>query len=479
MSRLNKTDLELLQTGQNIDLTSIDYAYLGGEFATNPNDYVEVLIYDKNENFLESAVVDSSDYIIEGAEKIRLKTGTILRKMGYEKGRYIVKYNFLRKVAGSYENILVDANNERYIGEFDPNNEADIARIGDDLFIKEYKYYIHEISPSKLEVRLAVDTIKEKDNNQRYLRDFYNMQRTFKRVASLGNDNLGLKFVNPLKNDGNLENSLELEFVNSGNTFPQEMKGGTINLNKAFVTKIIYPEPPAQQGSGTDPLEEINSETLVARFAITNLDQAKIERSGDPSLWKLWNIFKGSKMDTSIDALSSLPIGTNLPGFNTIGGYKTEGGSELQNIYELLGSLETFLFDKGSGSPQTVEISSISSRPDGSTATYVWTVFGYDQDDKWIKKFNTSGGERRWWRDVATVKSGDNDGDFTIRGGGIDGSPISTKTWTDSNVTNNAGSKIAIELHSNDLRIGVHLTITNDVGQSDEIAIPAFLVTQR
>ena len=184
-------------------------------------------------------------------------------------------------------------------------------------------------------------------------------------------------------------------------------------------------------------------------------------------------------MDTSIDALSSLPIGTNLPGFNTIGGYKTEGGSELQNIYELLGSLETFLFDKGSGSPQTVEISSISSRPDGSTATYVWTVFGYDQDDKWIKKFNTSGGERRWWRDVATVKSGDNDGDFTIRGGGIDGSPISTKTWTDSNVTNNAGSKIAIELHSNDLRIGVHLTITNDVGQSDEIAIPAFLVTQR
>jgi len=458
MSRLNKTDLELLQTGQNIDLTSIDYAYLGGEFATNPNDYVEVLIYDKNENFLESAVVDSSDYIIEGAEKIRLKTGTILRKMGYEKGRYIVKYNFLRKVAGSYENILVDANNERYIGEFDPNNEADIARIGDDLFIKEYKYYIHEISPSKLEVRLAVDTIKEKDNNQRYLRDFYNMQRTFKRVASLGNDNLGLKFVNPLKNDGNLENSLELEFVNSGNTFPQEMKGGTINLNKAFVTKIITPEPPAVQGSGTDPFEEIDSDTLVARFAVTNLDQAKVERSGDASLWDLWNTFKGTKMDTSIDALSNISV-------------STEDGEQVRNIYSLPPNLGTFEFDEGSGSPQTVEISSISSRPDGSTATYVWTVFGYDQDSRWQGRIH--------WRDAAVVKSGDNEGDFTIRGGGLDGTPVSTKTWTDHNVTNNAGSKIAIEMHSNDLRLGVHLAITNDVGQSDEIVIPAFLTTQR
>ena len=34
--------------------------------------------------------------------------------MGYDRGRYVVKYNFLRKVAGSYENILVDENNTRY-----------------------------------------------------------------------------------------------------------------------------------------------------------------------------------------------------------------------------------------------------------------------------------------------------------------------------------------------------------------------------
>ena len=467
MSRLNKQDLELLQTGKDVDLSDPEgrWAYLGGEFTENPNDYVEVLIYDNKENFLESAVVDSQDYIIDEGEGIKLKTGTILRKMGYEKGRYIVKYNFLRKVAGSYENILVGPDNHRYKGVFDPNNEAHRARIGVDLFIKEYKYFIHEISPSKHEVRLAVDTIKEPDHNHRYLRDFYNMQKTTKRVASLGNEDLGIKFVKPT--NGQEEDSLELEFNTSGNTFTQQMLGGTINLNKAFVTKIITPEPPSVQGSGTDPFEELDSDTLVARFAITNLDQAKIERSGDPSLWDLWNIFKGTKMDTSIDALSNISV-------------STKDGEQIQNIYSLPTNLGTYQFDKASGGSQTVEISSISSRPAGSTHTYVWTVFGYDQDNRWQgSTWAYPSGRRIYWLDKAIVKSGDNEGDFTIISGGVDGAAESSKTWTDHDVTEGVGSKIGIQMHSNDLRLGVHLSITNDVGQTDEIVIPAFLTTKR
>jgi len=34
-------------------------------------------------------------------------------------------------------------------------------------------------------------------------------------------------------------------------------------------------------------------------------------------------------------------------------------------------------------------------------------------------------------------------------------------------------------MHSNDLHLGVHLLITNDLGQTDEIVIPAFLNTQQ
>ena len=454
MSRLNKTDLELLQTGQSVDLSAEENAYLGGEFTENPNDYVEVLIYDAKENFLESAVVDSQDYIVDGG--IKLKTGTILRKLGYEKGRYIVKYNFLRKVAGSYENILVGANNQRYTGEFDPNNKTDIDRIGNDLFIKEYKYFIHEISPSKHEVRLAVDTIKEPEHNHRYLRDFYNMQKTTKRVASLGDEELSLKFIKPEKDE--IGKSFELQFVNSSNTFTQQMLGGTINLNQAFVTKIIPPDTPKEQGPGSNPLSEMQSETLTARFGITNLDAAQItDDPGDPSLWELWNIFKGKKLDDTVkDIKLSL---------------ETEDGDTVENVWNMEKSYE---FDRGSGNHQTVEISSISSRPLTSSTTYVWTVFGWDQDRKWQGSLRGY----KYWTDKAVVKSGDNDGDFKLISGGVGGIAEATSTWTDKNVKEE-GSKIAIEMHSNDLHLGVHLLITNDLGQTDEIVIPAFLTTKR
>ena len=454
MSRLNKTDLELLQTGQSVDLSAEENAYLGGEFTENPNDYVEVLIYDTKENFLESAVVDSQDYIVDGG--IKLKTGTILRKLGYEKGRYIVKYNFLRKVAGSYENILVGANNQRYTGEFDPNNKTDIDRIGNDLFIKEYKYFIHEISPSKLEVRLAVDTIKEPEHNHRYLRDFYNMQKTTKRVASLGDEELSLKFIKPEKDE--IGKSFELQFVNSSNTFTQQMLGGTINLNQAFVTKIIPPDTPKEQGPGSNPLSEMQSETLTARFGITNLDAAQItDDPGDPSLWELWNIFKGKKLDATVKDIKL--------------SFDTEGGDAVENVLNMEKSYE---FDKGTDGPQVVEISSISSRPLTSSTTYVWTVFGWDQDRKWQGslrgyKYSTA---------KAVVQSGDNDGDFKLISGGVGGIAEATSTWTDKNVKEE-GSKIAIEMHSNDLHLGVHLLITNDLGQTDEIVIPAFLTTKR
>ena len=110
-SKLNIKDLEVLQTNKTISAIDPEYTYVGGEFTTNPNDYVEVLIYDTNETFLESSVVDDTDYKIDSSGNLSLNTGTILRKMGYDRGRYVVKYNFLRKLAGSPETVLVDSTN--------------------------------------------------------------------------------------------------------------------------------------------------------------------------------------------------------------------------------------------------------------------------------------------------------------------------------------------------------------------------------
>ena len=59
---LNKKDRELLISNETIDYEAPEYSYLGGSFGTNSKDYVEVLIYDTNYNFLESGIVDESDY---------------------------------------------------------------------------------------------------------------------------------------------------------------------------------------------------------------------------------------------------------------------------------------------------------------------------------------------------------------------------------------------------------------------------------
>ena len=78
MARLNSKDLELTLTGKTVDLSDTKNAYLGGEFLTNSRDYIEVLIYDTNNNFLESAIVNEEDYLYDQSNGIKLKTGTIL-----------------------------------------------------------------------------------------------------------------------------------------------------------------------------------------------------------------------------------------------------------------------------------------------------------------------------------------------------------------------------------------------------------------
>jgi len=470
MSRLNKKDLELLHTGQSIDLSEPKYAYLGGNFTQNPNDYVEVLVCDTNDNFLESAVVDSTDYTFDLAVGIKLKTGTILRKLGYDRGRYIVKYNFLRKIAGSYENILVDENNTRYTGEFDPNNNTDIARIGKDLFIKEYKYFTHEISPSRQEIRLVSDSIKEPENNQKYLRDFYNMQRITKKIKSDNSDDGAVKFVTDPTVTKHAE-SYEIELVNTDNFFTPEMVGGRLIINKAFVLDIITDNPNTSGwGAGAIALEEVQSTALVARFAVTNVDQADVRTVGDKTLSVLYDKLKGLTLD-SVPPRS----GAGAAWWSAViqnFGYNDEDIEDLRNME--VGAVGGWLFAGGGGSK--IEISSISQRNLESPATYTWQIFGWDFDGRPDGKRDKTKNKKNNYRPIR-IKTANNDGDISLFGGGLEGVEQDGLTWTAENVGKD-GSKIAIELHSNNVHVGVRLHITNDVGQEDEIVIPVFLETQ-
>jgi hypothetical protein len=229
MARLNQKDSGILKTGKDIDFLSPEYAYFNGEFGNDQNDYVEVLIYDEQENFLESGVVDEDDYVIENSS-VKLKTGNILRKVGYDRGRYVVKYNFLRKVAGSYENLLVDKNDIRYEGEFILNDDGTIVDSdGEELFVKENKYVIQEISPSRKEIRLMTQNIR----NKKYLSDFFNLQRNKKLISS---EKLELGPVEFYINEGLLpEKKQYSHFIQLPISATSNMVGGYIYLNDAYI----------------------------------------------------------------------------------------------------------------------------------------------------------------------------------------------------------------------------------------------------
>ena len=235
MSRLNQKDLQILQTGLDIDFNSPEYSYLDGAFGENPNDYIEVLIHDEQENFLESGIVEKENYEIRPLG-VKLKTGTILRKFGYDRGRYVVKYNFFRKTAGSYENLLVDENQIPFSGESNINEQTGkmTDENGRELFIKENKYLIHEISPSRTELRLTAKNIR----GRQYVSEFFNLQRGKKVISSM----LGNEFVRDPAQffvpEGGTEELTNTNKIKLSIPTTTNMVGGYIYFNNAYVGEV-------------------------------------------------------------------------------------------------------------------------------------------------------------------------------------------------------------------------------------------------
>jgi hypothetical protein len=429
MSRLNEKDLELLQTGQTTDLASAQDAYLGGEFTTNSNDYIQVLIYDTNNNFIESGIADPSDYSYDKDNGVKLNTGTILRKMGYDRGRYVVKYNFLRKAAGSYETILVDSQGNRWLGDYHTmpggtimtgQAHSDTAKV---LFLKEYKYFIHEISPSRKEVRLAPQPIED----DKYLNDFYYAQKQVKKITL---PNL-LSFSadsDALKPDST---TLQVE----GN-FPitKQMVGGFIAIDNAFIERYIEP-PGTSDGSDTTPTNEVESNVIQAKFIISNEDAAQYLK-GDRSMSKIYDRFVGLED-------SAFPTDDS--------GIKYESRN-LKGIYD------PPVYKQKDPNNATLSLKSVSSKPNVSTK-YTWEITGYD--------WSSSSG----WGKISAHTS-THDGDVSI-----DSPTPSQNSLLKVTEESTTGSEIRITIWSTNTHVGVKLTIEPKDGQPSTIHLPAAIVT--
>ena len=438
MARLNQKDTDLLNTNQVIDLSSQKYAYLGGEFGSNSNDYVEVLVY-SGENFLESGVVDSSDYENRGQDGIKIKTGTILRKMGYDRGKFNVKFNFFRKTAGSNETLLVDSAGKVYRGEFHTMSDGSImsgAQHSDasyPLFLKENKYPIQEISPSRNEVRLISQNIKDNE-----YKDNFNDSQLLRKKVQINND---AEFISD--GDSTKRNSLRMKLSGLTSRFKnvQSLVGGYVYLPNSYVERFIPPPPAADGTTGAEIGGEVESEIVQANFIISDESQAT-RRRGDTSFKKIFDIFKDGYpteeflrekgYDGDYGAMLGQVIGHQ------------EGKGNVNVIRKLNeNTMDVPAYGKG----DIITLKSVSSKPNTST-TYTWTFYGYDwnSDGKWEKFTNNN-------NKIA-----------------IQNPPATGLQVIDRDKTN--GSEVTIALQAFNSRVGVSLKIDTK-NETSTVSLPA------
>ena len=117
-----------------------------------PEDYVELHVYDPNDNYLTSTIVN--DYKVE--DQVKLKPGNDLRDLGFTEGKFKVIYNFFRRKGGSDNTVLLNSdskvhkdkfymtdNNKVYVGEPPVKGQGIDQPV--ELFVEDEKYWIQEI----------------------------------------------------------------------------------------------------------------------------------------------------------------------------------------------------------------------------------------------------------------------------------------------------------------------------------------------
>ena len=467
--RLNDSDYELLDTGQRVTSQLLkenpNYSYLGGSFGTNPNDYVEVLIHDINENFLESVVADRDDYEYNENTGVKLNTGTILRKAGYDAGKYVIKYNFLRPLAGSDETVLVDSQGNIHkdfhrmenTGKIMSGTEHSDSSV--ELFIKENKYFIQEISATRSEVRVFPQNI----NDNIYRDDFLSLQTGRRKIEIKS----GLKFKTDAQGNQNAGTSQTLILTDKTLNLPVEATGGNISLNKSFIESII---PLPSTNIEGERSEEIDTtvDNLQARFIISEEESNQYQK-GDTNFVEINRFFQGKetfdfttkhvavdrgfypiffKADDPDNTFNeNITLSRRPPNKNDIRG--------ISSIPEQFNRPNYNRTQDERKQPVVLTFRSISAKPLNVNYKYTWEFFGWDKDGgEYGALINRTG-------DSGDLLIRDPGGDAQVKGLRVSGTQI---------------QEVTVELYAGELTVGVGLKLERDADQSSsEVIYPACL----
>ena len=213
-----------------------------------PEDYVELHVYDPNDNYLTSTIVN--DYKVE--DQVKLKPGNDLRDLGFTEGKFKVIYNFFRRKGGSDNTVLLNSNskvhkdkfymtdnNKVYVGEPPVKGQGIDQPV--ELFVEDEKYWIQEISSTRQEVRIQPLDIDDID----YQREFERLAITYAEYNPIEDDVHGTIELStqvtgapdPTIPQSGVDRTFYATLNSADQGFTQDMVGGKLTIENAFIIK--------------------------------------------------------------------------------------------------------------------------------------------------------------------------------------------------------------------------------------------------
>ena len=297
-----------------------DKPYENGYWGTDVDrDFLCVELYDDVNSLIEYRNISLADSLaIIDENYVQLKPGLHLQAFGYKKGKFKIRYKFLRNLGGSDNTVLLrtreghegvifnvsdDASNiyvsnngiiyrgtqEDFLNGVGPNGLAQ-----EQLTLTNLKYEVDRISSTRTEIRLKAKDIRTSDgydpyeinNNElgkQYIDDFLRLQEGIRveKIENISGNFVGDEIIDDQQAGAhagapptvttvfNQSNTIKIIPDEGGFVFTQNMVGGSITINEFFNIGTISSIKKTQQNIFSNPnLEEIEMDSISGTPAI-------------------------------------------------------------------------------------------------------------------------------------------------------------------------------------------------------------------
>jgi hypothetical protein len=264
---------------KQIPNSGISNQQIESDFGRFPTDFIEYYVYDSDDNFIVSKIKKSG----AKSDLVQINPGKDLRECGLIAGKYKVVYNFLRQRGGKPRVFFVDEGGKLWNGNIRQEGEKYFKGIELDLtnpntreevFIFDDTYMVHQISPSRQEVRIIPKTSDISEYNNGFASLNFKEFRYNPLLTDIAGDGK-IDKADPFKFTSTLENA--------DGGFKEEMVDGFIEIQNAFITgyeeTVSYKEVPNPNYVASQPQGEPTPENKFNKAKEIARERADVEKA--------------------------------------------------------------------------------------------------------------------------------------------------------------------------------------------------------